>query len=1084
MDADDYFDDDFVLDAAALAAIDNEETKFKEAQRVTQQQPQAVVGERRPAETAPPAEPPPLKRQKTSHEPAEDGPPGPPVFHHAEDDEGLPDISVIGAGSYKFPAAQRAAANALAAQLRGADTATSEAPRRPPSPVRDVPRAPPTRNTPVARSVSGSGSDIVPPASATRPVISGNSSVQTRGPSNARVPRRSTTFHTIQAALAGFTPPPSHPTASAGATASPPVPTAPSRVHRNSVSLRGSSPLAPARVSPVPQASQTRASVQPFVQGPSRITRHPSTPPVPVVPAHRRQNVPGAPRPHVAPSVQTRALPLQPPPPSQGQSDRRLRLELDSLKAQFEQLLKDNEDRKKAVEEERNARYAKEGEVSILRKNMEKTAKDHAAEVARIKAAREMAEAAQAQLRKEMAEERERLRTELMFKRHELETSYRKTPHAKNKRIDNQVPFSPVSAATQRRQGISAAGGQFVGPSSVFETPSRPRINRLVPTSPERQANGSPPKIPVRLPGFFNAFQPSPLKANLSFSQQPHSTPANARSKGKQRVEQLSFNAQAHPPEDEFFNPTPTQGRPLIHLPPSPPTLELHGQSLVPDVDEQPDASGPSSSAEPTTSSPVQEDGEMKDEAKTTQLDELAEPLLTPDWIKELQRIVLTHKCHGSQQPTLQMLMNHPIAASTLTDRAQEYSVQSAQLLESLGMASDKLARPDDMIHTVEQRLSAMGRILCSAGSVVPLAALLDLVRAAALFVPSFVSLALSPIDDPPPLLLMLCETVREHLTPQGRDMSESQSQLAAEVLGLLEVIFWYTPPDYATQLTVFIRAKGVLPTLIHSSQPTWLLSRTIRALTLAASYPELWKHILSFPYPETPEEEAAAKSFARIPHIEEIASFFTDRARDCPECRPLRYAVLNLVTTLAVAHADSLFLLLQSHTLLPSIIVFLHNITTPLWEEDEAFMDDPQLIAWTIQTMKRTVLLLYYLMKNADSSRVNLRQKLMFPPRRFSNALWHIFTVSLGRFCYASPPEWVGLENLQMIDQISDVSKEVLEVVVDGPELESIWAAFQVDDNVPDSPRTTQYDEDEIEPGYSGAVPPRSAVYSAIEID
>lgn len=84
------------------------------------------------------------------------------------------------------------------------------------------------------------------------------------------------------------------------------------------------------------------------------------------------------------------------------------------------------------MEEERKARYAKEGEVSILRKTIEKvlsassilylgthstqTTKDHAAEVARIKAAREAAEASQAQLRKEMSEERERLRTEYMFK--------------------------------------------------------------------------------------------------------------------------------------------------------------------------------------------------------------------------------------------------------------------------------------------------------------------------------------------------------------------------------------------------------------------------------------------------------------------------------------------------------------------------------------------------------------------------------------------------------------------------------------------------------------------------------------------
>ncbi|KAI0824049.1 hypothetical protein BC628DRAFT_1323570 [Trametes gibbosa] len=1088
MDVDDYFDDDFVLDAAALAAIDNEETKFKEAQRVTQQQqqPQPVAGQRRPADATLPVEPPPLKRQKVSHNPAQGEASVSSAFHHAEDDEGLPEISVIGAGSYRFPAAQRAAANALAAQLRDAQITTTEAPQRLPSPVRDAPHAP---AAPASRNSSAARSGVAAPlANVPRPVpIIVNSTVQPREPQSARISRRSTTLQSIQAALAGFTPTASYPTATVGPAVPPPIPLAPSRVHRNSVSSRGVSPAIPPRVSPAPQPSQSRAGINAPVQGPSRLTRHPSTPPTTVTPAHRRQSVPGASRPHATPSVHATVFPPQ-PQPSQGQNDRRLKLELDTLRAQFEQLLKANEETRKAVGEERTARYAKEGEVSILRKNMEKTAKDHAAEVARIKAAREMAEAAQAQLRKEMAEERERLRTELVFKRHELETSHRKTPHARNRRFDNQVPFSPSTTATQRRQGTAAGSGQYGGLSNVFETPSRPRIGRLLPNSPERpHKNGpidSPPKKPVKLPGFYNAFDPSPLKENLSFSQQFQSTPANAKDKGKLRIDQPSFGPLARPAEDEFFNPTPTRGPAPAHpLPPSPPLVELQEQYVIADTEGHTDLSGPSSSVEPTTSA-AEEDAEMKDEAKLMQPHEPAEPLLTPDWVQELQRIVLTHKCHGQQQPTLQMLMNCSLPASTPTARAQEYSMQSAELLESLGMAADKLARPDDMIHTVEQRLSAMGRILCSVGSVAPLTALLDLVKVAALFVPSFVPLALSPIDSPPALLLMLCETVQRHLTPKGQDMSENHGRLASEVLSLLEVVFWYTPTDFATQLSVFIRKKGVLSTLFDPSQPTWLLLRTIRALTLAASYHVLWKSFLSFPFPETPQEEAAANNFARIPHIEQLASFLIDRTRDGPECRPLRYAIFNLVTTLAVAHADSLFFLLQSHTLLPSIIVFLHNITVPLWEEHEAFMADIELITWTIQTVKRTVLLLHYLMTKTDSLRINLRQKLMLPPKRFSNSLWHIFTVSLGRLSYACPPDWLGIENLQTLDQIYDMAKEVLEVVVDGPELESIWAAFQVDDNVPNSPRTTQYDEDEDKPGSGDAADTRGAVHSVIEID
>jgi hypothetical protein len=82
-----------------------------------------------------------------------------------------------------------------------------------------------------------------------------------------------------------------------------------------------------------------------------------------------------------------------------------------------------------------DVKYAKEGEVTILRKGIEKacdfaqfgnsvvlifvspqTAQDHAAQVARLKAAKEEADAKQLQLQKEMKEEMERLRTQFTFK--------------------------------------------------------------------------------------------------------------------------------------------------------------------------------------------------------------------------------------------------------------------------------------------------------------------------------------------------------------------------------------------------------------------------------------------------------------------------------------------------------------------------------------------------------------------------------------------------------------------------------------------------------------------------------------------
>ncbi|KAI0328403.1 hypothetical protein GY45DRAFT_1255085 [Cubamyces sp. BRFM 1775] len=1087
MDPDDYFDDDdLILDEKVLAVLDAEENKFKQAQRLTQvQQQQQPVGERRPADEPPPLEPPPPKKQKTSHEWNGE----PQVLLNPEDDEGLPDISIMGGGAYRVPAAQWAAANELAAQLRGPQTSTgveNNGRTVPTNPVRVLPQPPAQPPAPAFAPASASAS-VSPPTLSPAPALAPTSGQPTTTRTSAKPPstnrlRRTSTLSSVQAALVGFVPPPT-------AAPKPARPTSPAVQHR------APRPSAPPQRSASPSVTLSQSRPSGFVspQG-SHVSRPPALPqPQPTAgPSTRRQSVPNAARAAVqAPSVQPR-LP-QPPPPSQGQSERSIRLELDALRAQLEDLLRAQEEKNKALREAQNARYAKEGEVSILRKNMEKTAKEHAAEIARFKAAKEQAEAYQAQLRKEIAEERERLRTQFIFKQHELETSLRKSPWASRiSKTNNQGPPSPIFSASQRRFG--AASGQAGTSTSPFQTPSRRRINNLFPESPgtrhrsrlvdDQPADNPLPAKAAKLPGFHNAFEPSPLKSSLQFSQLSQSTQVRDKGKGKARAEP-SFDFQTPAPEDVFFNPGPgvygTQAR--MSPPSSPPEQmgELPAPNEPTQKARQQQPPGPGDGAG-RAGSPEADDVEMKVDDQPPR--EPAEPLQVPDWTKELHRIVLTHRHRDCKQPTLQIVMNHTVPLSSSFERAEEYSSLSASLLEILGTATLKITNTDDVIHSVQQTLSAMGRILCGVGSIAPLAALLDLMKIIALFIPAFVTLALAPIDElggsdaPPDILLLLCETVRDHLTPSNGTLDERRSALATEVLSLLETICWNTPPELASRLSVFVLKAGVLSTLVNASQPTWLLQRTMRALTLLASYHSLWKHFLSFPLPETPADDSAPKDFTRIPHIEQLASLLIGPARDGPECRPLREAVLNFVGTLAVAHSDALAILLRSHTLLPSLVAFLNNITAPLWEEDEDFVRDTELIDWTVQVTTRTLMLLHHLRMNADSSRISFRQKLMLPPRRFSNALWHMFTVTLGRISYACPPAWAGPENGVLLDQICDVAREVLDVDTDGPELEWIWNAFHISEKGEDQP--TQFEDEENERGEG----PRGNLPSVIVID
>ena len=117
--------------------------------------------------------------------------------------------------------------------------------------------------------------------------------------------------------------------------------------------------------------------------------------------------------------------------------------------------------------------------------------------------------------------------------------------------------------------------------------------------------------------------------------------------------------------------------------------------------------------------------------------------------------------------------------------------------------------------------------------------------------------------------------------------------------------------------------------------------------LSEGPSDPTLPKQFLSFPLPESPDEEDDEKDYTRIPHIERMASILVDRKRDEAENRPLRETILYFVTTIAVAHVDCTNILLKSQTLLPAMILFLMNITDPLWEEHEEFIASPELVSW-----------------------------------------------------------------------------------------------------------------------------------------
>ncbi|KAF8894962.1 hypothetical protein CPB84DRAFT_1963345 [Gymnopilus junonius] len=95
------------------------------------------------------------------------------------------------------------------------------------------------------------------------------------------------------------------------------------------------------------------------------------------------------------------------------------------------------------------------------------------------------------------------------------------------------------------------------------------------------------------------------------------------------------------------------------------------------------------------------------------------------------------------------------------------------------------------------------------------------------------------------------------------------------------------------------------------------------------------------------------------------------------------------------------------------------------------------------VQALDQTTFLLHQLIFEADPC-LNVRLKLHQAPHRPFNGIDHMFVVTFGRLSYCDPPSWLDLDDRQSLTCLVDIAREILEVVIDGPEIDSVWAAFE----------------------------------------
>lgn len=684
-----------------------------------------------------------------------------------------------------------------------------------------------------------------------------------------------------------------------------------------------------------------------------------------------------------------------------------------------------------------SAKLAKEGEVVILRKNIEKIAQDHAAQTAKLRVAKEESEARQKQMQKEMKEEAERLKTLFTFKQHEIETSTRKSPwSAHSKKAAMAPPATPVPVPSQMQRWNQS--GAVAGPSRVAqESPTRPRFGEIVNNERTR-------KLGVEARNLPSGFQPSvsPTKSRVTDFR-----------KGKGKV---TDSNQRGPLQVQFDGGPPPASLPFGGTQTSPfQTARDDGSGAMPQEDVFMADSNADINFDP------QEDVEMTDGAQDPQIhttmDEVFEEVDPHRWIVDLHRLVLMH-----MEPTCRMTTFHALLGVSLPigPKSDAYTSACSRILDVLANVPAQGHQAWELAaQAICGALTEMADILAACNHITSLAALFSQLTQITYTLPAphpylLVDNATNPEEDGVPrILAVICFIIQNHVSKLDcQDTEKSElGLLAKESLALLEALCWNTPSDLENRLAFVPRCPAVLSTLLDSSRPMWFLFQSTRVLSRFSTRSVLFQPLLSFP-----DTEGQSQDYTRLPHVERMCSLLTDSSRTGDEADGIKRHILTFFAMLSEAHPTAHTIIIESQSVIPSIIVYLYGLSAPVWQGDEAMESDPQAASRVIQRMNQTTFLLHHLMFKAEVP-LRLRECLECAPRHY-NGLVHLFVVTMGRLSFADVPEWVQEEDKQDLERVAGLAKDLLELLMDAPQMDAIWATYQ------EGPDEEMEDDEEVE--------------------
>ncbi|CEL60995.1 hypothetical protein RSOLAG1IB_04234 [Rhizoctonia solani AG-1 IB] len=349
--------------------------------------------------------------------------------------------------------------------------------------------------------------------------------------------------------------------------------------------------------------------------------------------------------------------------------------------------------------------------------------------------------------------------------------------------------------------------------------------------------------------------------------------------------------------------------------------------------------------------------------------------------------------------------------------------------------------------------LAQLARIFQEGCLLTSLHVLVNLMASLSIAIPAFSKHLLEAgIGDQDSLILVvLCDAIVQFFKKPS-DSGEVW-HLAESILGLFEGLATHAKDDCVLKFSILSRKAEVISILLEPAQPPPWTVRVTRLLAILGSRPLLARALLSFPETNPPP----TKDLSKAPLLEHLCRHLVAfRKHNINEhYRELYENILTTLAQLAIADNQSLTALVDSPPLLLSLVSFIYHVTSAIWSEialaENATGNHETCL---VQNLRSAVQLLHYLVFTPDPA-PNIRERLLYATRGPFNGSIHFFIVSFGRLAFGDPPDYLDTNCSKAIREIRGLSEALLETVVDGPEVDGIYAVFRdsdEDENIPPS--------------------------------